>query len=155
MTNGVDMVVVLRAENIAQIGTAFPDSEFYCPPREILRIEQARSQRGHFNLLHHATGFKADIYLAGSDPLHAWGLARRRMAKAGEEDVSFAPPEYVIVRKLQFYREGSSAKHLRDIHRMVHVLGAGWDRQDLLGLIQDYGLAPEWEAAQHCLDGLH
>ncbi len=87
--------------------------------------------------------------------MHAWGLARRRMAKAGEEDVSFAPPEYVIVRKLQFYREGSSAKHLRDIHRMVHVLGAGWDRQDLLGLIQDYGLAPEWEAAQHCLDGLH
>ena len=32
-----------------------------------------------------------------------------------------APPEYVVVRKLEFYREGRSAKHLRDIRSMLAV----------------------------------
>jgi hypothetical protein len=27
-------------------------------------------QRGHFNLIHVASGMKADIYCANSDPLH-------------------------------------------------------------------------------------
>jgi hypothetical protein len=32
-----------------------------------------------------------------------------------------APLEYVIVRKLEFYREGGSEKHLRDIEAMLRV----------------------------------
>ena len=30
-----------------------------------------------------------------------------------------AQPEYVIVRKLEYYREGGSEKHLRDIRSML------------------------------------
>ena len=40
-----------------------------------------------------------------------------------KETRSFAPPEYVIIRKLQFYREGGSPKYLRDISRMLISLG--------------------------------
>ena len=152
MTNDVDIVLVLGPEDTVTLEKAFPQNEFYSPPHEVLKIEQARRQRGHFNLIHHESGFKADVYLAGIDPLHAWGLARRQPAQIEADTVYFAPPAYVILRKLQFYREGRSTKHLRDIHRMIHVLGAEWDKQDLLHLVCEHGLQQEWEAAQHCND---
>ena len=37
--------------------------------------------------------------------------------------VAFAPPEYVILRKLEFFREGRSEKHLRDIAAMLSEAG--------------------------------
>jgi hypothetical protein len=60
---------------------------------------------------------------------------------------SLAPPEYVIIRKLQFYREGGSTKHLRDILAMVSGLGPDWDRRQLEDMIAAYGLAQAWRDA--------
>lgn len=45
------------------------------------------------------------------------------MFEVEDEPVHVAPPEYVIVRKLEFYREGGSEKHLRDIEAMLRVSG--------------------------------
>ena len=42
-------------------------------------------------------------------------LGHRRRIDIGGTGAWIAPPEYVIVRKLQFYREAGSDKHLRDI----------------------------------------
>ncbi len=53
---------------------AFPLEEFYCPPTEVIEQEALRAQRGHFNLIHHESGFKADIYLANRDEFHRWVL---------------------------------------------------------------------------------
>ena len=57
----------------------------------------------------------------------------------------FAPPEYVIVRKLQFFREGGSCKHLRDISRMLIGLGDDWNSQPLLEMIATHKLQDEWQ----------
>jgi len=148
MTNDVDIIVVLKSEDVPRLEAAFPMAEFYCPPGEVIRIELERSQRGHFNLIHHQTGLKADIYLSGSDPLHAWGLARTRRVSLQGDTLTLAPPEYVIVRKLQFYREGHSEKHLRDVHRMLKSLGGDWDRSTLEPMIQQLGLQAEWVSAR-------
>src|SRR5205807_2764587 len=59
------------------------------------------------------------IYLSGQDPLHAWGLARARQLEVDGQRLVVAPPEYVILRKLEYYREGGSEKHLRDIRSML------------------------------------
>jgi hypothetical protein len=61
MTNDVDIVVFLKPEDASPLEGAFPRDEFYCPPAEIIRVEMQRPQRGHFNLIHLASGFKADI----------------------------------------------------------------------------------------------
>ncbi len=147
MTNDVDIIVFLKREDAVRIEQAFPADEFYCPPQEVIQIELSRPQRGHFNLIHHDTGFKADIYLTGHDKLHEWGLAHARTADLEGDYVIFAPPEYVIIRKLQFYREGDAAKHLRDISRMLSSLGDEWDHQPLIELIQQHGLEHEWQSA--------
>lgn len=86
--------------------------------------------------------------LSGEDPLHAWALGRVRKVDRGGDVLTLAPPEYVVLRKLQYYAESKSAKHLRDIHRMLLVLGSGWDRAALERRVAEFGLEAEWAAAQ-------
>ena len=145
MTNDVDIILFLRREDVRRFLAAFPAEEFYCPPFEVVESERSREQRGHFNLIHHETGFKADIYLTSRDALHTWGIAHVVEADLDGEKVVFAPPEYVIVRKLQFFREGGSSKHLRDINRMLTGLGDDWNRQPLLGMIVAHKVQDEWQ----------
>jgi hypothetical protein len=78
VTHDVDLVVALDAKVVAEFVALFPADQFYCPPEAAIQTEVARETRGHFNLIHHATGFKADIYPVGHDPLHRWAMGRRR-----------------------------------------------------------------------------
>lgn len=147
LTLDVDIILTLPQADLKKLTAAFPVEAFYIPPVEVLRIEAARPQRGHFNLLHHDTGYKADIYLAGNDPLHAWAFERRRQIDLDGTSIWFAPPEYVIIRKLQFYREGGSEKHLRDIRAMLdHTTPS---QSDLDRFIAEHSLEAEWQAAIH------
>ncbi len=149
LTNDVDIILVLPSSSVERFLAAFPLDEFYCPPLDVIHLERARPERGHFNLIHHETGFKADIYLAHNDQLHQWGLDRVRQVFLGTDTIRLAPPEYVIIRKLQFYKEGGHEKHLRDIQRMLVALDDQWSRDELLNLIGRYGLADAWNRAEH------
>ena len=60
------------------------------------------------------------------------------------ESITVAPPEYVILRKLEYFREGGSDKHLRDIRAMLAVSGDQLDRPALEEWLQRQGLAAEW-----------
>ena len=67
-----------------------------------------------FNLIRHRSQFKADLYLTSRDPLHTWALEHRRRIDLVGSGAWIAPPEYVILRKLEFLREGGSDKHPQD-----------------------------------------
>jgi hypothetical protein len=144
LTVDLDIVVELDATHAAAFLAAFPESEFYRPPLEVVQAEAARDSRGHFKLIHHATGAKADVYLAARDPLHRWGLAQRRRLTTATGAISVAPPEYVIVRKLEFWREGGSPKHLRDVRGML-AAGLELDRGFLDGELARRGLVSAWQ----------
>lgn len=143
LTHDVDIVVALAIRDVQRFIDAFPLDEFYCPPEDVLAIEVRRGQRGHCNLIHHDSGFKADIYIA-FDELHRWALAHRKELTLDGLRVFVAPIEYVILRKLEYFREGGSEKHLRDIRGMLEVSGAQMDRPLLEQWISRLGLAAEW-----------
>jgi hypothetical protein len=82
------------------------------PAHNLFRIFISRPLRGHFNLIHHETAFRADIYAAGQDELHDWGLGNRKLIEIEGEEFWLAAVEYVILRKLEYYREGGSEKHI-------------------------------------------
>ena len=144
LTLDVDLIAALDRQHIARLPEVFPPAQFYCPPTEVITVEATREQRGHFNIIHQETGFKADVYLSGRDPLHAWGLARARRLEVEGLVVVIAPPEYVIVRKLEFYREGGSDKHLRDIRSMLDASPDAIDRVELEKHIATRGLQETW-----------
>ncbi len=145
LTLDVDLVVFLNDKDIARLAGIFPSNDFYLPPPEIIAAEARRGKRGHFNILHLPTGFKADLYLTGQDELEAWAFRFQRLVQFEGETVALAPPEYVIVRKLEYYREGGSEKHLRDLRSMLAVSGEQLDQLALQDWIQRRGLQAEWK----------
>lgn len=149
LTNDIDLVIVLNDALIRQLGAFFPPDRFYCPPPEVVAVESARDQRGHFNIIHHDSGLKADLYLAGKEPLQAWGLAHRKQVELADgRAIWVAPIEYVILKKLEYFREGRSEKHLADIRGMLAVSGDDVDSSFLNAHIADLGLSAEWDLAR-------
>jgi hypothetical protein len=146
VTSDIDIILVLASSNVGKMAAAFPLEEFYCPPLDVISIEAARAERGHFNLIHHDTGFKADIYLPGTDTLTRWAFAHRQKILFDESLVWVAPPEYVIIGKPEFFREGGSEKHLRDIRGMLKETEI--DREFLKREIAARGLQEAWQAVE-------
>ncbi len=58
--------------------------------------------------------------MSGRDPLNHWGFERARKMDVEGEPVFVSPPELVILRKLEFFREEGSVKHVQDI-RFVNM----------------------------------
>jgi len=146
LTADIDVVLLLDAAGLGALRAAFPDSAYYVPPDETLRLELARSSRGMFNLIHHASQFNADIYLAARDPLHAWALANRRRIDLGGGGAWIAPPEYVILRKLEYLREGGSDKHVRDIRFILAATPI--DRAFVETEVARLGAVAQWRRCQ-------
>lgn len=146
VTNDVDIVLILPLADVGKLAAAFPLDEFYCPPADVLAVEAARAEHGHFNLIHHETGFKADIYIASHDPINQWALQRRREIQFDNSTIWMAPPEYVIIGKLEFFREGGSEKHLRDIRGMLAITEV--DRGFLEKEIATRGLQEAWRSVE-------
>jgi len=148
LTNDIDLVINMDSDDVETFAEAFPIEDFYCPPTEVIRLEIGRSQRGHFNLIHHETGFKADIYASGRDELNHWGLKSRKSVDVEGEKFWLAPIEYVILRKLEYYREGESEKHLRDVSSILAFSPDEIDLKMLEKQINTRTLEKEWKAAK-------
>lgn len=146
LTHDIDLVLNLNNVDAGLFKKIFPADKFYCPPEEIILTEINRSARGHFNLIHHDTGFKADIYLTGNEELQIWALSNCKQIDFDGSKLNIAPPEYVIIKKLEFFKEGNAQKHLSDIKSML----ANSDELinfDLLNkMISEGGLQKEWES---------
>ncbi len=67
------------------------------------------------------------------------------MAAGKDFDAVFAAPEDVIIKKLQYFREGGSEKHLRDIVGVLKVQGDRIDRAYLTDWVARLGLGAEWQ----------
>ena len=147
LTHDLDLVIDLHAAQVSALRKAFSSDDFYGPTQDLILFEASREQRGHINLIHTPTGFKADLYFRGRDPLHVWGLERARTLQFFGLPIRVAPLEYVIVRKLEFYREGKSEKHLRDIRLMTKLSGSTIDHAQLGRFIEERGLQECWNNA--------
>ena len=147
LTQDIDLVLDLDLSGVPRLTAAFPFDRYYVPPEDALEQEVGRPAGGHFNLLHLESGLRADCYLAGTDELARWGLGHRRHDSVGGEPIAIAPPEYVIVRKLEYRREGAGEHHVDDVARMLRVSRALIDQATLDRWIARAGVAQEWTEA--------
>lgn len=144
-TQDVDCIAFLNDADIRRLPEVFPRSDYYLPPAEVIAAEVARERRGHFNIIHMSTTFKADVYLTGRDELNAWGFRHRNPVQFEGETVVLAPVEYVIVRKLEYFREGGSQKHLKDIQGILEISGDRLERSALDHWIVRHGVETQWK----------
>lgn len=141
-TADVDIALFLKPSQVEQFIKLFPDNEYYLPPIDVILTECRRETRGHFNIIHHATGLKADVYPSKNHPYLGWALQNKIRIEVVGVTVSVAPPEYVILHKLAFYQEGHQEKHIRDI--LSVCLARTVDQAFLSQATKELHLQNEW-----------
>lgn len=147
-TRDIDIVLQLSVAQAERFTSAFDLDDFYVPPVDVIVEEAHRPRHGHFNVIHRDSGLRADVYLLSDDALHTWGFQRRRRVALGDRTISVAPPEYVILRKLEYYAQSTSERHLRDIAMMLRISPEMIDAEGIADLADDLGLTDEWRLAR-------
>jgi len=148
LTRDIDLVIELRPRDARRFAAAWSTEEFYVPPVEVIEEESGRPAHGHFNVIHHQTAMRADIYLPGNDALSAWAFAHKVSRRIDDDEVFLAPIEAVILNKLRYYQMGKSDRHLRDIHQMLRISGDLVNRPELERWAARLGVEGEWTQAQ-------
>lgn len=143
-TNDVDIVVELPFGRIHDLCAAFPAPEFYVSEESARRAVANSSQ---FNVIHPASGLKLDLMVAERSAFNTSRFSRSRVLGAiPGTSVFFASPEDIILKKLDYYREGHSEKHLRDIAGIYRVSGPELDDAYIQDWVGRLGLGEEWQA---------
>lgn len=118
MTRDMDIVVELKSGAVRKLNSSFSFEEYYIPPDETMTSEIVG--RGQFNLIHHASGLKIDFIIRKDTPHAIQEFNRRRKVPFTSDFTAWvASPEDVIIKKLSYYREGGSEKHLSDIRGIL------------------------------------
>jgi hypothetical protein len=143
-TNDIDIVVQLPAARVAEFCRLFPSAQFYLDEAS---VRDAVAACGQFNLIHPQSGLKVDFIIPPDTAFERSRFSRRVRARPGPDfEASFAAPEDVIVKKLEYYAAGGSEKHLRDITGILKTSGDRVDRDYVARWAAQLGVAHVWEA---------
>lgn len=120
-TIDIDIVAALDESHIDGLVVAL-SSEFYIDSDSLRRAVRIR---GSANLIHQATQFKVDLFVAGGTPLDAQQLARRRPVQVGGRTLFVHPPEDILLQKLRWYQSGGgvSDRQWRDVLAIIRTQG--------------------------------
>jgi hypothetical protein len=152
LTNDIDIVAAVEQRHVGGLLAAFPAPEFYVSERMILDAIRHRSQ---FNIIHPASGLKVDIIVRKDNPFDKSRFSRvRRIMPAESYSANFAAPEDIIIMKMQYYREGGSEKHLRDIAGILKISPDEVDIAYVTEWSARLGLTEIWEAILRKVGGV-
>jgi len=141
-TNDIDIVVQLPAGKVKAFCRTFPIEDFYVSEEA---AREAVLSSGQFNILHPSSGLKVDVIIPRETVFDRGRFLRsRRLPSAADFQVMFSSPEDVIIKKMEFYRDGQSEKHLRDIASMLKVSGNRLDRDYIEDWANRFGLVDVW-----------
>jgi hypothetical protein len=137
-TRDLDLVAELSLSHVAAF-TARLQADFYFDDESMRRAIENRS---HFNLIHHGTGFKVDIFVSGNNAFDRSEMARAAPYSLGGtalHSIRVKSAEDTLLRKLVWYRLGGEIS----------------DRQwtDVLGIVRtqagrlELPYLQEWSAA--------
>lgn len=144
LTNDIDIVADIKQGNVATLIKRFPESEFYISEDAIC---EAIAMKQQFNIIHPTSGLKVDVIIRQGSEFDDGRFERRREVPiSGDRAAVFASPEDVIIKKMEYYRMGSSEKHLRDITGMLKVSGSDIDLAYISRWVKKLGLEDIWNA---------
>jgi len=114
MTKDFDLVIEIKPKDLKKFYEFFDLKDYYVPPYEVLSQELLNS--GSFNLIHHESGYKID-FMFRKNNAHSIEEFNRKTKLDIIDGVKtyIASPEDVIIKKLLFFKEGLSQKHIEDI----------------------------------------
>ena len=121
-TRDLDLVAELMPGHVAPFSARL-QADFYLDGETMRRAIERRS---HFNLIHHATGFKVDLFISGTGAFDRAEMERAAPYPLGEDpprSVLIKSAEDTLLRKLAWYRLGGevSDRQWNDILGIVRT----------------------------------
>ena len=146
-TNDIDVVVDLPEARIPELCAAFPVEAFYLSEEAVRR---AVGGHGTFIVIHPASGLKVDVMIPADTVFNRLRFSRvKNVRPAGDYEAHFASAEDVILKKMEFFREGGSEKHLRDISGILKVSGERLDFDYIEDWAEATGLETIWRTIRY------
>lgn len=140
-TADVDIVAALSQDHVTPLLRQVQD-DFYA---DEAMIRDAVRRHASFNMLHLATMFKVDVFVAGDGPLDQAQLQRRQRVRIGEtpgHSAYVTTPEDTILAKLDWYRKGQevSDRQWRDVLGVIRVQQGRLDGDYLEAMAETLGV---------------
>jgi hypothetical protein len=149
LTNDIDVVAEVKDEAIDELKGCFPEQEYYF---DLDAAREAIKSRRQFNIIHPASGLKIDVMISQQDAFDKSRFARiKRLRSVEDTEANFASPEDVIIKKMEYYKEGASEKHIRDIMGMLKISGEMIDLEYISAWAKRLNLGKIWLAIKERL----
>jgi hypothetical protein len=150
LTNDIDIVAEIKPHQISAFIESFPVNEYYVSDD---MVKEAINREGQFNIIHPSSGLKVDVIIRQNTPFDNSRFKRlQHIQPADYYHANFASPEDVIIKKMEYYREGGSEKHLRDITVILKISGKSIDRDYISEWVRRLGLREIWDAIKSRVD---
>jgi hypothetical protein len=149
-TNDIDVVVEPNEQWIVEFSRRFPQDQFYVSEAA---AREAVLNKSQFYIIHPASGLKVDVIVPESTGYNESRFARVRRLHAAEDfEACFASPEDAILKKMDYYRQGGSEKHLRDIAGALKISRDQIDTAYITRWAEQMGLGDLWTTIQQQTD---
>ena len=139
-TLDVDIAVLLDRGRLEEL-VSLLDADYYV---SIDMVRDAAARGSSFNLLHHESGMKIDLFALGDNVLDRRQIERRVLVELDSgASIRVGAADDQVLRKLYWYRMGRevSERQWRDVLSILRVQGSRIDRVELLDAAAQAGLA--------------
>ena len=145
-TNDIDVVVDLPEYRVADLCGRFAAGGFYVSEDAARQAVQLKSQ---FNLIHEDSGLKVDVIVPQPSAFNRSRFARMRLVRpTGDFSAYFASPEDAFIKKIEYFAEGGSEKHVRDIAGIFKTSKTQIDAEYITEWARKLSLDDTWAAIQ-------
>ena len=141
-TQDIDLVVDPSRDALDRFVRSLDPARFYVSSEA---ADQAWRQRGLFNVVDLASGWKIDLILRKERAFSRSEFERRMPATILGVAVHVATAEDTILAKLEWARLGESERQLRDVIGVVELCGESLDRAYIERWARDLGVETLWE----------
>jgi hypothetical protein len=124
MTRDIDFIIHLQTKNVDVFVNSFKDG-FYCD-RDAIK-EAIEGPVKMFNIIDHATGYKADFVVLKDDPFRQEEFNRRLRVTYFGKTIYVVSPEDLLLSKLIWIQDFQSAIQMEDIKNLTVVNNLDWD----------------------------
>jgi hypothetical protein len=121
-TRDFDFIIHLELKNIDRFIQHFQDG-YYCDKDAILDAVKRRSM---FNIIDHASGFKADFVVLKDEAFRQEEFNRRKRVDFFNKTIYVVSPEDLLISKLIWIQDFQSTQQMEDIKNLAAIDQLDW-----------------------------
>jgi len=118
-THDFDIIVQIQPHKgvVSKLADEFRE-DFYLSEEA---ITDAVIHNTMFNMIHHGSSHKVDLWILKDDAYSRESFKRRKSVKIAGKKMYILSPEDIILSKLIWYKESENDKHVRDVNGIMEL----------------------------------